>query len=127
MWFLKTCISVLLREATLVLGFRIVSPVRNLIVNISIITAFFFCKNSRWYQHYRVIIIFFIATELALKLGLEYLVFSIELTRKWRFVARVIRHKTLVHTVSRFFQSLTFNINMIFLIDWHWIRFEDYF
>ena len=43
-WFLKTCILVLLPEATLVLGFKIVSPVRNLIVNISIITlCIFFC------------------------------------------------------------------------------------
>ena len=42
MWFLKTCISVLLPEATLVLGFGIVSTVRNLIVNISIITLCIF-------------------------------------------------------------------------------------
>ena len=55
-WFLKTCISVLLPEATLVLGFKIVSPVRNLIVNNSIIT-----------QYYRVVILFLIATELAFK------------------------------------------------------------
>ena len=38
--FLKICISVLLPEATFVLGFKIVSPVRNLIVNRSIITLF---------------------------------------------------------------------------------------
>ena len=67
-WFLKTCISVLLPEATLVHGFRIVFPVRNLIVNISIITlCIFFFQNSRWYQYYRVVILFLIATELALK------------------------------------------------------------
>ena len=73
--FLKTCISVLLPEATSVLGFKIVSPVRNLIVNISIITlCIFFCKNARWYQYYRVVISFLIATELALKSFVKFLV-----------------------------------------------------
>ena len=135
MWFLKTCISVLLPEATLVLSFKIVSPVRTLTVNISIITLcifllleftlisilscrylIFYCYWTRFEKFCKI-----------LSLVWKNLVLSIEQTRKWRFErSYATKHLSMPFSVF-FFNNELNNINMIFLIDWHWILFENYF